>query len=71
MAEGLERCGYPAQASRLRTATLDGLTAADGPVEHYNPLTGGRARTATVSFGWSAALFIDLAVRELRQAGGD
>jgi hypothetical protein len=33
-----------------------------GPHEYFNPETGDRARTATTSFGWSAALFVDLAV---------
>ena len=34
-----------------------------GPHEYFNPYTGEKARTATTAFGWSAALFVDLAVR--------
>lgn len=64
VAEGLERCGHAGAAQLLRTQTLDGLAHARAPVEYYNPLSGAPARTATVSFGWSAALFVDLAVRE-------
>lgn len=64
VADGLERLGYSRQAHRLRQKTLDGLEHAGGPVEHYNPLLGTRAETATVSFGWSASLYVDLAVRE-------
>ena len=35
---------------------------AGGPHEYFDPRTGRRAATATTAFGWSAALFIDLAV---------
>lgn len=66
VAEGLELCGLPDLAKNLRSKTLNGVEQAGGPVEHWNPLTGMRARTATVSFGWSAALYVDLAVREYK-----
>ncbi|HEY0189373.1 MAG TPA: hypothetical protein VGC67_17955 [Cellulomonas sp.] len=68
VAEGLERCGRPAAAAELRARILAGVEAAGGPVEYLDPGTGRRCPTATTSFGWSAALYLDLAVRE--EAGG-
>lgn len=65
VAEGLERCGELAQAERLREAVLALVEAAGGPVEFADPRTGIRCPTATTAFAWSAALYIDLAVREV------
>lgn len=64
VADGLERCGRGDVAELLRNATLDGVEKAGGPVEHWDPRVGTKARTSTVSFGWSAALYVDLAVAE-------
>jgi len=63
VAEGLERSGCLRQARALRERTAALVIHAGGPHEYFHPLTGLKARTATTAFGWSAALFIDLAVR--------
>lgn len=62
VAEGLEASGYPERARQLREQTVALVIHGGGPHEYFNPHTGQRARTATTAFGWSAALFIDLAV---------
>lgn len=62
LAEGLAVSGHPARARELAERTLQLVTHAGGPHEYFTPTTGRKARTATTAFGWSAALFIDLAV---------
>ncbi|SDT81807.1 Glycosyl hydrolase family 63 C-terminal domain-containing protein [Streptomyces sp. TLI_053] len=59
--EGLRRSGFAGTAAELRARTLAMVRDAGGLYEYWNPLTGTRARTATSGFGWSAALFVDLA----------
>jgi glycogen debranching enzyme len=63
LVEGLAVSGQPERSRALAESTLRLVIDAGGPHEYFNPLTGQKARTATTSFGWSAALFIDLAVR--------
>jgi glycogen debranching enzyme len=63
VAEGLEASGYPERARELREQTVALVIHGGGPHEYFNPYTGEKARTATTAFGWSAALFIDLAVQ--------
>jgi len=63
VAEGLAVSGHAERSRELVEATLRLVQHAGGPHEYFNPLTGAKARTATTSFGWSAALCIDLAVR--------
>ncbi|WP_022893977.1 amylo-alpha-1,6-glucosidase [Agromyces subbeticus] len=60
--EGLRASGHPELARALAERTVALVVHAGGPHEYFNPLTGRKARTATTAFGWSAALFIDLAV---------
>lgn len=62
VAEGLERSGFVDAARALREHTVQLVLHGGGPHEYFNPETGQRARTATTAFGWSAALFVDLAV---------
>ncbi|MDJ0333615.1 hypothetical protein QMG83_00090 [Salinibacterium sp. G-O1] len=62
LVEGLRSSGYPAEATRLAEQTVALVIHGRGPSEYFNPSTGHKAHTATTSFGWSAALFIDLAV---------
>ncbi|MDF1486804.1 amylo-alpha-1,6-glucosidase [Tessaracoccus caeni] len=59
--QGLRRHGLDELADRLSEGILE-LVEQSGPAEYFRPDTGERARTATVCFGWSAALTIDLAV---------
>jgi glycogen debranching enzyme len=63
VAEGLAASGFEAHARRLREQTAALVIHGGGPHEYFNPVTGEKARTATTAFGWSAALFVDLAVR--------
>ncbi|MBN6191152.1 hypothetical protein JQN58_30260 [Aneurinibacillus sp. BA2021] len=62
VAEGLEASGFAERARQLREQTVALVIHGGGPHEYFHPRTGQKARTATTAFGWSAALFIDLAV---------
>lgn len=62
IAEGLDASGYPERARELREQTVALVIHGGGPHEYFNPRTGQKADHATTAFGWSAALFIDLAV---------
>lgn len=68
IAEGLARQGYPEEARTLRTAILDNIEKAGGPVEYLNSSTGIRCEHAVRSFSWSAALYVDCAVREFSRS---
>lgn len=59
--DGLRRSGHPVEADRLTERCLAAVAAAGGMPEYWNPLTGRRAYQATTGFGWTAALFLDLA----------
>jgi glycogen debranching enzyme len=50
-------------AMELRDTTLKLIMNANGIYEYYNPETGQPPITAAPMFGWSAAVFIDLAIR--------
>ncbi len=64
LVEGLERSGYADEARKLRRVTLEMLMRLPDFYEYYNPLTGQPGTKAAPIFGWSAALFIDMALRE-------
>ncbi|WP_439677845.1 amylo-alpha-1,6-glucosidase [Embleya sp. MST-111070] len=59
--EGLRRSGYPDVADELTERTVRMVAEGGGLYEYWNPLTGARAGRATSGFGWSSALFVDLA----------
>ncbi|MET7302087.1 trehalase family glycosidase [Embleya sp. NPDC005575] len=59
--EGLRRSGYLDVAEELTERTVRMVAEGGGLYEYWNPLTGGRAGRATTGFGWSSALFVDLA----------
>ncbi|WP_406278065.1 amylo-alpha-1,6-glucosidase [Embleya sp. NBC_00896] len=61
--EGLRRSGYPQVADELTERTVRMVAEGGGLYEYWNPLTGRRAGRATTGFGWSSALFTDLARR--------
>ena len=61
--EALARSGRPKLAQELRDRTLALLMKHKDMYEFYNPATGEPGPTAAPAFGWSAALFIDLAIR--------
>jgi glycogen debranching enzyme len=63
MIEGLFRSGYGELAKELRRRTLDLLLGQNDFFEYYNPLTGQNPPKAAPIYGWSAALFIDMAIQ--------
>ena len=62
--EGLQKSGYAELAGTLRRKTLDMINAKNDIYEYYNPETGERPPKAASNFGWSAAIYIDLAIQE-------
>jgi glycogen debranching enzyme len=64
--EGLARCGYTDLARELRERTLKLLMAHDDIFEYYNPETGEPPARAARLFGWSSAIFVDLAIEASR-----
>lgn len=66
--EGLFRCGYADLARELRQQTLELLTNQNDFYEYYNPQSGEIPPKAAPIYGWSAALFIDLAIQATREA---
>jgi glycogen debranching enzyme len=65
--EGLQRSGYPDLARELRRRTLEMLCAQDDIYEYYDPQTGRNPPKAASTFGWSSAVFIDLAIQAARE----
>ncbi len=61
--EGLTRCGYTDLARAVRERTLELLMAHDDLFEYYNPETGEPPARAARLFGWSAAIFVELAIQ--------
>jgi hypothetical protein len=66
--EGLQRSGHLDVARELRSRTLAMIMGEDEIYEYYNPETGKHLPEAASAFGWSAALFIDLAIQASREA---
>jgi glycogen debranching enzyme len=61
--EGLERSGRSDLASELRRRTLEMVMAHSDIYEYYHPETAAPGARAASIYGWSAALFIDLALQ--------
>jgi glycogen debranching enzyme len=61
--EGLTRCGRPELARELLERTLALVQLHPDIYEYYNPLDGSRPPKAAGSFGWTSAVFIDLAIQ--------
>jgi glycogen debranching enzyme len=66
--DGLERNGYTDLAHRLRRRTLDLVMGHDDIFEYYHPETGVHPPHAAPIFGWTSAVFIDLAIRASQSA---
>lgn len=64
--EALKRTGYHDVAGELAERTLQLVARQDDIYEYYNPQTGQAPPKAAPMFGWSAACFIDLAIRMSR-----
>ena len=67
--EGLERSGFERLAQDLRERTLEMIMNYPDIYEYYNPETGEPGAKAATSFGWSAALFIEMVLRATRRPG--
>jgi putative isomerase len=65
--EGLQKAGYPAIGRELRRRTLDLISGQEDIFEYYHPLTGQNPPQAAAIFGWSSAVFIDLAIDASRE----
>jgi glycogen debranching enzyme len=65
--EGLQRSGYPDLANELRRRTLELISGKDDIYEYYNPENGENPPLAASTFGWSSAVFIDLAIQAARE----
>ncbi len=64
--EGLVRSGYPDLARTLRDKTLDLMLRHRDIYEYYNPETSEPPPNAASVFGWSSAVFVDLAIQASR-----
>jgi putative isomerase len=65
--EGLQRSGYADLAHELRRRTLDLINSRDDIYEYYDPVSGENPPSAASMFGWSSAVFIDLAIEAARE----
>lgn len=61
--EGLEKSGHHAVARDLRHRTLEMMCALTDIYEYYHPDTGQAPPKAAPIFGWSSALFIEMAIQ--------
>ena len=68
--DGLFRSGYGELARELRRRTLDLLAGQRDFFEYYHPQSGENPPKAAPIYGWSAALFIDLAIQATREQNG-
>jgi glycogen debranching enzyme len=62
MIEALRQVGEDALADDLTQTTLDLISDNPGIYEYYNARTGAPSSTAASAFGWTAAVYIDLAI---------
>jgi glycogen debranching enzyme len=62
--EGLQRAGFPVLARELRRRTLEMMLGDKDIFEYYQPETGDGPPKAASTFGWSSALFIEMAIAE-------
>ncbi|HET9587215.1 MAG TPA: trehalase family glycosidase [Anaerolineales bacterium] len=65
--EGLQRSGYTDLARELRRRTLDLICCHDDIYEYYDPVTGENPPKAASMFGWSSAVFINLAIQAAQE----
>ena len=68
--EALRQVGRHDLARALLEKTLDLIMNQSGIHEYYNSKTGEPPPTAANTFGWTAAVFIDLAIQASRQDQG-
>jgi Mannosylglycerate hydrolase MGH1-like glycoside hydrolase domain len=65
--EGLLRSGYIDLAHELRRRTLAMISQWDDIYEYYHPQTGENPPKAATIYGWSSAIYIDLAIQATRE----
>jgi putative isomerase len=65
--EALRQIGELALARALRDKTLDLIGRHPGMYEYYHAETGEPVATAAVAFGWTAAVYIDLALQATQE----
>ena len=61
--EALHQIGEEQLAIELTQKTLDLIKSQNGIFEYYNSQTGVPPETAAEAFGWTAAVYIDLAIQ--------
>jgi glycogen debranching enzyme len=64
--EALTRIGEKQLACELRQKTLEMIMNCNGIYEYYNTASGAPGAKAAPIFGWTAAVFIDLAIQASR-----
>jgi putative isomerase len=64
--EALQKTGRQALAAELREQTLEMITAQPGISEYYDSQTGIAPPRAIRAFGWTAAVYIELAIQASR-----
>lgn len=64
--EALRQVGESELANQLRDRTLEMIMAQKGIYEYYNAETGDPPARAVSTFGWTSAVFIDLAIQASR-----
>ncbi len=67
--EALRQVGEISLAKTLAQKTLELINTQPGMYEYYNAETGAPPGKAAAMFGWTAAVFIDLAVQATQAAG--
>lgn len=65
--QGLQRIGQDAVADELRRRTLAMMSGSDDIFEYYHPETAEVPPKAAPLFGWSSAIFIEMAIEESRK----
>jgi glycogen debranching enzyme len=68
--EALEKTGYRELARKLMQHTLELIAGHQDIFEFYNAETGQPPPSAANIFGWTAAVFVDLALRETQILDG-
>lgn len=62
LATGLRANGFAELAAQVEASSMR-LVEAGGPYEYFDAETGAPAPSAVPFFGWTAAIYVDLAVR--------
>lgn len=65
--EALQRVGEPELSRTIRDCTLDMIARQPGISEYYDSSTGIAPVTSIPAFGWTSAVFIELAIQASRE----